>query len=647
MPLSAGDKLGFYEILAPIGAGGMGEIYRARDPRLRRDIAIKVLPETIASGGAWERFEREARAASALNHPNICAVYDVGEAAGRPFLVMELLEGETLGVYIGGKPVETAAAMALARQIVDALEAAHSKGILHRDIKPGNIIVNARLHIKVLDFGLAKQMAATETDDTLTLESLTAAGTVVGTPHYMAPEILQGQPADARADLWAFGVVLYEMLSGRRPFHGPTMFEVSSAILREPAPALPASVPDGLRAIVNRCLAKKPEHRFQNATQIRSELEALQSGAAHKFGTDRGKRWLWAVVAAIVLLAAGLMWQVSRSKQPPSTAFKPSSNQEANANFALAMQFQRGQNDIPKAQELLERTLALDSHFAEALRYHAFNYAIEILNGYVNDTNLLYRAEEELGRAAQEEPGLDDVHTALAAVYLMQGRKELVPGQLELALVRNPLTDEALLWREIYYWQNEEHAQVKELARGLLDRAPLLMPARMFLSDTLRTEGDLAGAIVEQQRILEQAPLNISGVSLLNLSYLDRNQLGNAEALLEEKRPAFAGNFMWREARALLLAVRGKRKEALQTMDQETLKFAAAAFPSTLGAAEFYAVLGDNSKAIEWLERAYRNGDERADWFRRDPRLASIRQDPRFQVIINSIEARRKQRQQK
>jgi serine/threonine-protein kinase len=273
---------------------------------------------------------------------------------------MELLEGETLGVYIGGKPVETAAAMALARQIVDALEAAHSKGILHRDIKPGNIIVNARLHIKVLDFGLAKQMAATETDDTLTLESLTAAGTVVGTPHYMAPEILQGQPADARADLWAFGVVLYEMLSGRRPFHGPTMFEVSSAILREPAPALPASVPDGLRAIVNRCLAKKPEHRFQNATQIRSELEALQSGAAHKFGTDRGKRWLWAVVAAIVLLAAGLMWQVSRSKQPPSTAFKPSSNQEANANFALAMQFQRGQNGhsrwIPTSQKRSDTT---------------------------------------------------------------------------------------------------------------------------------------------------------------------------------------------------------------------------------------------------------------------------------------------------
>ena len=313
--------------------------------------------------------------------------------------------------------------------------------------------------------------------------------------------------------------------------------------------------------------------------------------------------------------------------------------------FSLAMQFQRGQNDIPKAQELLDRTLALDPHFAEALRYHAFNYAIEILNGYANDTNLLYRAEEELGRAAREEPSLDDVHTAFAAVYLMQGRKELVPAQLDQALAHDPSATEALLWREIYSWLNEDETRTKEMARGLLEREPRLMPARMFLSDTLRTEGDLPGAIREQQRILEQAPENISGISILNLSYLDSGQLQKAETLLEQSRAAFAGNFMWRKSRALLLAVQGKRQEALQTMDEETLKFAGAAFPSTLEAAEFFAVLGDSSKAIDWLERVVRNGDERADWFRKDPRLASIREDPRFQVIINSIEARRKQRQ--
>jgi tetratricopeptide (TPR) repeat protein len=349
----------------------------------------------------------------------------------------------------------------------------------------------------------------------------------------------------------------------------------------------------------------------------------------------------------VVLATAGFVWQTHRGAPVAEAAPHLSSNKEANDLFSLARQFQGGQNDLPKAQELFERALALDPRFAEALRYHAINYAIEILNGYVNDTSLLYKAEEELGRAAQEDPSLDDVHTALAVVYLMQGRKELVPAQLDKALAHDPSASEALLWREIYSWLNEEDAQTKELARGLLESQPRLMPARMFLSDTLRTEGDIAGAIREQERILEQAPENISGISLLNLSYLDSGQLDKARTLLEQKRPVFESNFMWRAARALQLAVEGNRTEALRTMDEETLKFAAAAFPSTLQAAEFYAVLGDSSRAIDWLGKTYRNGDERADWFRKDPRLASIRQDPRFQVIINSIEARRKQRQAK
>ena len=272
MSLPAGTRLGPYEILEPLGAGGMGEVYRARDTRLRRDVAIKVLPEAIAHGGAWERFEREARAASALNHPNICAVFDVGEADGRQFLVMELLEGKTLRDYLGKEPAEPATASALAVQIADALEAAHGKGIVHRDIKPGNIMVTGREHVKVLDFGLAKH-ASLNTDETRTLDSLTAAGTVVGTPSYIAPEILQGKEADARSDLWALGVVLYEMLSGRLPFRGVTMFEVSSGILREDPPPLPSTVSYQLEGIVERCLKKDPSARYQNASEVRLALQ--------------------------------------------------------------------------------------------------------------------------------------------------------------------------------------------------------------------------------------------------------------------------------------------------------------------------------------------------------------------------------------
>jgi serine/threonine protein kinase len=287
--LSRGDRLGPYEIVGPLGAGGMGEVFRARDTRLGRDVAVKVLRESLASGTLWERFEREARAASALSHPNICAVYDVGEAEGRPYLVMELLEGQTLRDYAGRQPAQPAVVIALGAQIADALEAAHANGIIHRDIKAGNIMVTGRRHVKVLDFGLAKYAAvAAAAEDTRTMESLTAAGTVVGTPHYMAPEILQGKPADARSDLWALGVVLHEMLTGRLPFQGSTAFEVSSAILSQAPAPLPTGLPSGLRTIVQRCLEKQPEKRYQSAGEVRAALETPQTAT----GFPGKKHWV-------------------------------------------------------------------------------------------------------------------------------------------------------------------------------------------------------------------------------------------------------------------------------------------------------------------------------------------------------------------
>src|SRR5262245_33353364 len=186
----------------------MGEVYRAHDGRLDRDVAIKVLPESVATPTAWERFQREARAASALNHPHICAVYDVGEVAGKPFLVMELLEGETLAEHLVKTPVDAAATIDIGIQVADALAAAHARGVIHRDIKPGNIMITGRRYVKVLDFGLAKHVAGADTAETRTVAPLTEAGSLMGTPQYIAPEVLQGRPADARSDIWALGVVL-------------------------------------------------------------------------------------------------------------------------------------------------------------------------------------------------------------------------------------------------------------------------------------------------------------------------------------------------------------------------------------------------------------------------------------------------------
>src|SRR5690349_11878198 len=221
MPLTSGTKLGPYEVLSPLGAGGMGEVYRVRDTRLGRDVALKILPEFLArESDRLHRFEQEARAVAALNHPNILAVFDIGESDGSPYLVSELLEGETLRSVVDRGALSPRKAIDYGVQIAQGLAAAHEKGIVHRDLKPENVFVTKDARIKILDFGLAKlvQKASAATSDGATLTSHTAMGVVMGTASYMAPEQVRGDPADPRTDIFAFGAVLYEMLSGKRAF---------------------------------------------------------------------------------------------------------------------------------------------------------------------------------------------------------------------------------------------------------------------------------------------------------------------------------------------------------------------------------------------------------------------------------------------
>ena len=244
MSLTQRTRIGPYEIVAPIGAGGMGEVYRATDARLGREVAIKVLPASLATDeDRLRRFEQEARAIGALNHPNILAVYDIGSHEGAPYVVSELLDGDTLRSRIGTSPLPHRKAIDYASQIANGLAAAHDKGIVHRDLKPDNIFVTRDGRVKILDFGLAK---LTQTGRTIEAETallahappLTSAGTVLGTVGYMSPEQVRGQPVDHRSDIFSFGVVLYEMLTGRRAFHGDSAVETMNAILKEdPAPA--------------------------------------------------------------------------------------------------------------------------------------------------------------------------------------------------------------------------------------------------------------------------------------------------------------------------------------------------------------------------------------------------------------------------
>ena len=273
MPLSVGDKLGPYEILAPIGAGGMGEVYRARDPRLKREVAVKILPQEFATDPVRrQRFESEARAVATLNHPNIIAIYDVGTENGTSYIVTELIDGQPLRGHVSGlrKTLDWAV------QIANGLAAAHAAGIVHRDLKPENILLTRDGRIKILDFGLAKlnvPRAAAAATETMTVQ--TEPGTVMGTVGYMSPEQVRGKEADHRSDIFSFGVILYEMLSGRRAFQDDTAVETMTAILKQELPDLPDTVPSGVRQTVHHCLEKDPVNRFQSALDLSFALSAF------------------------------------------------------------------------------------------------------------------------------------------------------------------------------------------------------------------------------------------------------------------------------------------------------------------------------------------------------------------------------------
>ncbi len=304
-----GQTLGHYRILEQIGAGGMGVVYRAHDERLGRDVAIKLLPtESFRDANARARLLREARTASQLNHPNICTIHEVGEADGQAYIAMELVEGQPLSARLEAVALPAEEVLRYGLQLAEALGHAHERSVVHRDFKSANVILTPEGRAKVLDFGLAKRVSGEELDEvTRSQASLTQPGALVGTLAYMPPEQLRGQPADARSDIWALGVVLYEMATGARPFKGQTGFELSSAILNQRPAALPAKVPLELKAVIERCLEKEPAQRYQRAGEVRAALEAIQTGAvvpweAWRYRLAR-RRWLTLSASTIVLLA--------------------------------------------------------------------------------------------------------------------------------------------------------------------------------------------------------------------------------------------------------------------------------------------------------------------------------------------------------
>jgi Tol biopolymer transport system component len=346
MPLAAGSRLGPYEILAPLGAGGMGEVYRARDTRLGREVAIKVLPQHLSANPEIRaRFEREAKTVSSLNHPHICVLYDVGREGDTDYLVMELVEGETLAQRLTRGALPPAELLKLGEQIADALDRAHRAGVIHRDLKPGNVMLT-RSGAKLMDFGLARatgmagpaggsgSTVAALTQSPTIAQALTAEGTLVGTFQYMSPEQLEGKEADARSDLWSFGAMLYEMATGRRAFEARSQASLIAAILErqpEPLSVVAPRMPSMLDAVIARCLAKDPDDRWQNARDLMHELRVISGasmsgsfarsvGAGGAMAVRGGSRTpgLAAGAAAVALVAGALIGRSLLATKDPA-----------------------------------------------------------------------------------------------------------------------------------------------------------------------------------------------------------------------------------------------------------------------------------------------------------------------------------------
>jgi len=333
MALTPGTKLGPYEIQSALGAGGMGEVYRARDTRLDRVVAVKILPATLSSDpDRLQRFQHEARILSTLNHPNVLAIYDVGEQDGVRYLVSEFLDGQTLREKLAAGPLSRWRIVEYALEIAKGLAAAHEKGVVHRDLKPDNIFVTGDDRVKVLDFGLAKQAAAGPFDEAATMTGPvpTTPGTVMGTVGYMSPEQVRGQVLDNRSDIFSFGAVLYEMASGKRAFRGESSIETMNAILKEDAPEISVTgtqVSPGLERIVRRCLEKKPEQRFQSASDLAFALEAMSGTStgsqptvalAKPVARKANTAWIVAGVLAAALAGVGVWMYAHRGAPSPS-----------------------------------------------------------------------------------------------------------------------------------------------------------------------------------------------------------------------------------------------------------------------------------------------------------------------------------------
>lgn len=475
-----GSSINHYQVLKLLGRGGMGEVYRARDTRLNREVAIKVLPEAFANDAErLARFEREARMLASLNHPNIAVIHDLVEFEGRQVLIMELVEGETLADRLEKDPLPLAEALSISLHIAEALRAAHRKGIIHRDLKPDNIRITTEGQVKVLDFGLAKQVKSvgTQTDSSAATQiaSMTATGMIVGTPGYMSPEQSVGEAADARSDIFSFGAVLYEMVTGSRAFSGNTITALLQAVLIS-NPASPrrlrSGIPAGLDALVMKALQKDKEQRHQSMEEICSELSRLMARVAPQSSgfasstivrlrnvTWRLQAWCAAnrrktlVASSLVVLLTGgtigwgiFQWRADRAAVPPAAPTRMKADASAYELFQQGLGYLERydkEENIDAAIQAFKTALSRDQNHAPSYAGLGMAYTAKFL--FNRDKSLLDLAVQNAKYGVEIDGQLAINRISLGRAYVARGEYDLAESELKHSLILDPLNADAHL----------------------------------------------------------------------------------------------------------------------------------------------------------------------------------------------------------
>jgi eukaryotic-like serine/threonine-protein kinase len=674
-----GRSLGHYQTLSLIGSGGMGRVYLAEDTRLGRKVALKLLPAAFTQDRERvRRFKQEARAASSLNHPNILTIHEIGEASGAEggahYIVSEFVEGATLRSIAQSGRLDIGKATVIAEQVAGALSVAHEAGIVHRDIKPENVMVRPDGLVKVLDFGLAKltETPAPPADSEASTNMSTAPGMVMGTVSYMSPEQARGQKVDHRADIFSLGVVLYEMLAGRRPFEGGTMSDVIAALLTAEPPPLRkyrAEATAELEQVVGKCLAKAREARYQSAAELIVELKTLPPSVQTKEATTsrvevtmpRPVSWRWLPIAATaLLLVVGMVWFLSGRRSPaaqpdqinltsrehPRPANARSINPTAYDDYLRGRFYANRQNkaDNETAIMMLERAVALDPNFAAAHAELAQAYVWRFFLFTPGEKQWEEKAFVAVEKALRLDPDSAIAHQALGRLlwtpaYHFPHEKAI--KEYRRALTLDPSLGEAQNQLALVYNHIGAFDQALQELRKAIAANPTNNLAQFRIGQTLLLHGKYEEALTALRESPREAnPSLVESNMAMALLHLGRRD--KAAAIVEEFLKDYPGDTdggLFTGIQALLAALAGDENKAEDKIRSamERGKGFGHFHHTAYNIACAYAVMKKAEEAIRWLQAAADDGFPCYPLFENDPYLDHLRKDPRFIALMAKL----------